>query len=315
MRPRLSLLGIALASCGLLHGCGSVAQAPVAPPKSPTLEPGARPSESTPSLSDKRLRPSPPSVSAAKAASDYAAHASFLGSGMSGPNGLAIASDDTLYEADYFRGTVTQVKQSGAVRTYTSGVTTPAGLAFDPSGNLLIAAYEGKQIDRVRPGGGAFSVFATGFNHPVWPAVDSKGTIYAADYDNNRIAKVAPDGSVTTFVSLPNPNAIAFDRNDTLYVTNWAGTVYRVTPAGETSTVASGLYSADGIAWSPNYLAVVLYGGEHSSDGKLILVDFDGTTYAVASGLDRASSVIFDSQESVYTADCGDTALRKYALR
>jgi len=45
-----------------------------------------------------------------------------------------------------------------------------------------------------------------------------------------------------------------------------------------------------------------------------LLMHFAGKQYPVASGLDRASSVIFDHNGNLYVADVGDLALRKYAL-
>lgn len=251
----------------------------------------------------------------AQAAAAYAAHQSFLGSGMSGPNGLAIDGADNLYEADYFRGTITRVTPSGQVSTYVGGLTTPAGPAFDPSGHMYVAEYDAGVLAKVPPGGGSFAPFATsGLHHPVWPAVDSHGTIYLADYDDGRIAKVAPDGSVSTFVNLGSVNAISIDDQDNLWACTWGGMVAKITPSGQMTTITSGLGTADGIAWSSGYLALVEYGGETSRNGQLMLVGFSGQTYPVASGLDRSSSVIFDSQGNIYTADVGDTALRKYSL-
>lgn len=279
------------------------------------------PRQQVPSASSAPVPPSPTrgmvrSVAAAQAAAAFAAHQSFLGSGMSGPNALALDGADNLYESDYYRGTVTRVTPSGAVSTYAGGFSGPAGLAFEPSGNLLVACYETHTLERIPPGGGSKSVWiGSGLKHPVWPAVNSRGTIYLADYDNNRIAIVGADGALSTFATIPGVNSIALDPADTLYVTTWGGTVARVTPSGQETTLASGLYSADGIAWSPGYLAVVLYGGEHSSDGRFVLVDFQGQTYPVQDHLDKSSSVIFDRAGNAYTANCGDTALRKYALQ
>ncbi len=302
----------ALASTLLAVGCGAPPrstaplQAPVAP---------AAPQPQAPPAADALRFPSI-GASAAEAAAAYARNQSFLGSGMSGPNGLAIDANDTLYESDYYRGTVSRVTQSGETSIYAGGFSGPAGLVFDRAGNLYCAEYESHVLSRIPPGGGSKTPFATqGLRNPVWPAIDSKGTMYLADYTNNRIAIVRPDGSVSTFASIPGVNAIAVDPSDQLWITTWGGSVARVSASGEQTTIATGLSSACGIAWSPNFVAVVTYGGENSRDGTLVLVDMGGRVHPVASGLDKASSVIFDSQGSVYTANCGDTALRKYALR
>ncbi|HEY9857718.1 MAG TPA: NHL repeat-containing protein [Stenomitos sp.] len=313
MHPTLT--GLTLATTLVVVGCGSVPRSATPPGPAPAAT-GPAPIAPAAPPANGALRFPSIGTAAAEAASAYASHQSFLGSGMSGPNGLAIDAQDTLYESDYYRGTVTRVTQAGAVSTYASGFSGPAGLAFDKAGNLYCAEYESHQLSRIPPGGGSRQPFVTqGLKNPVWPAVDSKGTLYLADYNNSRIALVHPDGSTSTFATIPGVNAIAIDPQDQLWITTWGGTVVRVTPSGQQTTVATGIYSACGIAWSPSFVAVVTYGGESSRDGTLVLVDMQGQTYKVASGLDKASSVIFDSQGSVYTANCGDVALRKYALR
>lgn len=307
MRPN----PVALAATLMAAACSAPSRPAVPPAAAPSEAPPAR---SAPPQSDAlRFSSLPTALEAARA---YASHQSFLGSGMSGPNGLAIDAQDTLYESDYYRGTVTRVTQAGAVSTYAAGFGGPAGLAFDRAGNLYCAEYERHRLARIPPGGGAPEpMVKQGLKNPVWPAIDRQGTLYLADYSNGRIAVVHPDGSTTTFASIPGVNAIALDDQDNLWITTWGGSVARITPAGARTTLATGLYSACGIAWSPSYLAVVTYGGETSRDGTLVLVDMQGRTYPVASGLDKASSVIFDRQGSLYTANCGDVALRKYALR
>lgn len=313
MRANLALVALATTLVGV--GCGA--------PTQPATRLGPAPAASEAPRAVPVVFPTAdalrfPAISApaAEAAAAYASRQTFLGSGMSGPNGLAIDSADTLYESDYYRGTVTRVTQAGQVSNYASGFSGPAGLAFDYAGNLYCAEYENHQLSRIPPGGGSRQPFVTqGLRNPVWPAIDSKGTLYLADYNNNRIAIVRPDGSTTTFASIPGVNSIAIDPQDQLWITTWGGTVARVSPSGQQTTLATGLYSACGIAWSSSFVAVVTYGGESSRDGTLVLVDMQGRTHPVASGLDKASSVIFDSQGSVYTANCGDTALRKYSLR
>ncbi|HEY9898933.1 MAG TPA: hypothetical protein V6D00_07100 [Pantanalinema sp.] len=301
---------IALAGIVFLVGCGhSTRPAIPAPRVGPGPALGPAPS-AFPALVVPAAR------SAADAAAAYARNTSVVGSGMSGPNGLAIDAGGNLYESDYYRGTVTRVTPSGETSPYASGFSGPAGLAFMPDGSLLVACYESHQLARIQPGGGAHRpLAASGLQNPVWPAVDGRGRIFLADYNNNRIARVAEDGSLSTFASVPGVNAIAVDSQDALWVTTWSGEVVRLSPDGSRMNVASGIGSACGIAWSPSYLAVVTYGGENSRNGSLLLVDFSGRTYPVASPLDRASSVLFDREGNLYTANIGDTGLRKFALR
>lgn len=287
-------------------------------PASPTPAPSPTPTSSptpapTPSASATPITGWP---SAAQAAALYAAHFSFFGSGMAGPNGLALDRAGSLYEADWNRGSVTRVTQAGVVSRYASGISGAAGLAFDAAGNLYCAAYNSHQLLRIPPGGGSWSVFASGgLNRPVWPAIDSRGRIYLADYSNNRIALVSSSGQISTFKSMSGVNAIAIDNADNLWVCTWGGTIAKITPTGATTTIASGYYSACAIAWSPGYLGVCTYGGETQRNGRTLLFDFQGKSYVVATGQDRPSSCIFDANKVFYTANIGDTALRRYRLQ
>jgi sugar lactone lactonase YvrE len=256
-----------------------------------------------------------PTMTPAQAAAAYAARPSRLGTGLAGPNGLAVDKAGNLYEADWNRGTVTRITPTGATSTFASGFKGCAGLAFDLAGNLLVAAYNGNTLERCPPGGKTHTSFATaGLKRPVWPAVDSKGRTYLADYSNNRIAKIDATGKATTFVTLPGVNAIAIDAADNLWACTWGGTVAKITPAGVRTTIATGLWTACGIAWRPGWLGVCTYGGERTRSGRAFLMDFQGKSFPVASGLDRPSSVLFDRQGAFFVAAIGDGFLRKYAL-
>src|SRR5580693_8893214 len=86
---------------------------------------------------------------------------------------------------------------------------TPLGqiyaVAFDPSGNLYIADYEGNQVFRVAPSGTLTFVAGNGFagfsgdggpavnasiKSPQGVAVGSDGTIYISDTGNDRLRRV-----------------------------------------------------------------------------------------------------------------------------
>jgi len=71
---------------------------------------------------------------------------------------------------------------------------------------------------------------------PVAIAVGADGTIYIADLGNNRIRAVSPAGTISTFAQVPQPGALAVDRNGMVYVVDSAG-VQSVGPGGSVQTI------------------------------------------------------------------------------
>ena len=48
------------------------------------------------------------------------------------------------------------------------------------------------------------------------------GAIYGSDFNGDTVFKINPDGTVSAFVSgIQNPNGLAFDNNQNLYVVGW----------------------------------------------------------------------------------------------
>ena len=93
----------------------------------------------------------------------------------------------------------------------------PAGLAMDQQGNLIVADNSNHRIRKVAPdgmvttiagGGTAGFLDAVGtsaqFNSPIDVAVNEDGNVFVADHNNHRIRKITPDGTVTTLAGSGN---------------------------------------------------------------------------------------------------------------
>ena len=113
--------------------------------------------------------------------------------------------------------------------------------------------------------------------HPVTnPAIDGEGNIYVT-FSGSRgqkvpvsIFKIDTNYNVKPFVSeMMNPTAIAFDRQDHMYVSSrFDGAVYRVAQNGTMTTYAEGMGVATGIAFD--------------REGSLYVGDRNGTIFKIA---------------------------------
>ncbi len=148
---------------------------------------------------------------------------------MNGAAGVVYDAAGNLYVSDFNNNVIRKVNPAGIITTFagtgTSGnigdggpataarLAGPTNLAFDATGNLYIAAYNGNSVRRISPAG-VISTFAgngtpgysgdnmqataTELFHPSGVAVDDSGNVFIADYSNERIRKVNTGGIITT---------------------------------------------------------------------------------------------------------------------
>jgi len=151
------------------------------------------------------------------------------------PQGVAIATDGSVYVVDTGNSTIRKMTPDGVVTT----------LAGSPG------------VDGHSDGTGS----AASFLLPQGIAVDKAGTIYVADSANHTIRKITSTGVVTTFAGLATisgssdglgssarfsyPIGVAADASGNIYVADNGNTAIRkITPNGLVSTLA-------GIAGNP----------------------------------------------------------------
>ncbi|KAA0255790.1 MAG: hypothetical protein EDX89_03485 [Acidobacteria bacterium] len=155
-----------------------------------------------------------------------------------------------------------------------AGLAYPAGVGFDPQGNLVFAELQNHRVRRVDRASGVITTLAgtgaRGFAgegqpangaslaYPAGVAFDASGNLYVADSGNNRIRKVdaatrvittfagtgeggfGGDGGPAALAALSSPSQLAFGPDGDLYFTDtYNNRVRRVsTTAGVVTTVA-----------------------------------------------------------------------------
>ena len=136
---------------------------------------------------------------------------------LSSPNGVAVASDGTLYIAELGNNRISKVTSGGVISTVAAvsdiGVQ-PAAVAVATDGTLYVAGDGSHRVWKIATDGTVTAFAGTGtagfsgddgqaasakLNRPHDLALASDGTLYIADRDNQRVRKVASDGTITTF--------------------------------------------------------------------------------------------------------------------
>ena len=197
---------------------------------------------------------------------------SVVGSGLSGPEGVAIDTTSNSYVADTGNNRLLKVTLSGTQTTLVTGLNHPTSVAVDGAGNLYIADNLNSRVLKESLSVTSYtqSVIASssagGLNDPYGVAVDGNGNLFITDTSNSRIVKMtwAPTSksytlsvvaSNSTTPGMNHPAGIAVDGNDNFYVVDetdnkaFMGTLsagaYTLTELG------SGLSSPHGIAVDP----------------------------------------------------------------
>jgi sugar lactone lactonase YvrE len=166
----------------------------------------------------------------------------------------------------------------------------PVGLEFDRRGDLYVAnegqpgkTYPGTTVSVIDKRG-RIAFFANGFVGPSGLAFNSRGDLYVSD-DTNTVYRIT-NGQAHPFVYVQqNPNAIAFDRYDNLYVAPYSGdTVYMVRPDGAVVAFATGFVTPTGLAFDSEGNLYV----SNQTVGTISKVAPDGTvlngSFAIVSG-------------------------------
>ena len=190
--------------------------------------------------------------------------------------GVAVDGEDNIYMSQYASPVaLRKITPAGVITIWATLDFEPAGMGFDPAGNLYLADLSRSIIRKITPDGlesilagqtgvagstdgtGADALF--GGNSPRGLATDSAGNMYVGDTGNFTIRKVTLDGVVSTLVGragvsgtadgtgsdarFSDLGGLATDVLGNIYVAD-GDAVRKVTPAGVVSTIAGQRYDA-----------------------------------------------------------------------
>ena len=152
-----------------------------------------------------------------------------LEANLRSPNGIAVASDGSVYIAESGNARVRLMNRAGLITTVVGNgvrgfggdhgrataaeLNGPDGLAVAGDGTLYIADFDNNRVRKVSPtgvittaagngqagfGGDNGPVATSVLNHPSGVAVGADGSLYIADFGNNRVRRVGLTGVITT---------------------------------------------------------------------------------------------------------------------
>jgi uncharacterized protein (TIGR03437 family) len=252
-----------------------------------------------------------------------------LSAALGGPFDVAPAPDGKLYIGDYYNNRIRVVDQAGIINTFAGNgqfrvspegipgpsvlLNLPAGLSFDPAGNLLIADPGLNRIRILTPAG-VVSTFA-GTGRP--------GTVL--------------DGSLAINAPLNSPQDVLADASGNVFTAEYA-TIRKVNTNGTITAVAGGgtspadgaatkvqLQGAQGLAVDVNGDLLFVETSGHRArrlraDGTLVTIAGTGVagfsgdgSPAVMAQLNGPHDLAVDHAGNIYIGDVGNFRVRKIA--
>ena len=240
------------------------------------------------------------------------------------PCGLTFDKSGNLYVAESGSHAIRKIAPDGTITTVAgfgyagfSGddsnavdarIQLPTDVAFDSSGNMLIADYGNHRIRKVDTSGKITTIAGTGssgflgdgaeatkaqFSSPIALTLDKSNNIYVSDYFNHRIRRISSSGTITTYAGsdksgfagdgsaatsaqLFHPRGITIDSDGNLYLADlFNKRIRRIVSSGTISTLAgNGIFQFGGEGGSArNAQMNQPSGAAYDPQGNLFIVD------------------------------------------
>ena len=252
-------------------------------------------------------------VSSNVASPGYSTSPAVLGSGFSGPTGVAVDAAGDVYVADRGNGRVKKIPAgNGAPVIISSGFSLPYGVAVDPAGDIYVADYGANAVYEIAAGTNTRITIGSGFSHPTGVAIDAAGDVYVADYGNNAVKEI-PAGSNTPQVigsGFGEPVGVAVDAAGDVYIGDRAHNAVKEIAAGSNIPViiGSGFNNPFGVAVDASGN---VYVSDFNNNQVKMIPAGSNTPVVIGSGFSNPDGVAVDGAGNVYVADYGNNAVKQ----
>jgi streptogramin lyase len=252
-----------------------------------------------------------------------------LGSGFSGPGGVAVDGSGNVFVGDSNSNSVKKILAAGGwttVNTLGSGFNFPNGVALDGGGNVYVADTFNDAVKEIVAAGGYTTVIAlgSGFSNPYGVAVDAYGNVFVADFANNAVKEmIAVDGSIpasptirTLASGLDGPDGVAVDGNGDVFFANYGDSTVKKIVAVKGSIPTSPTIKTIGSGFSsPSNLSVDAAGNVFVSDTgnnqvkEIVAAGGYTTVKILGSGFNSPEAVAVSGIGDVIVADTINNAI------